>query len=112
MAWIASTNPAVRQRWRERVECYESSGVPMKEFCRREGFGRESLRRWRRWFREQGATERAAAPALVEVNVSPEPRVDPRDAMVVELAGGRRVHLEPGFDAAAVACLVATLERL
>ena len=35
-----------------------------------------------------------------------------RDAMVVELVQGRRLHLEPGFDAVAVARLVATLERL
>jgi hypothetical protein len=109
MPWSASRDPVVQQQWRERVERFEASGLSAKAFCAREGFGVESLRRWRRWLGRQAAE----VPALVEVRVREvAPPPPPRDAMVVELAQGRRLVLEPGFDPGAVARLVATLERL
>ena len=109
MPWSASRDPVVQQQWRDRVARFEASGQSAKAFCAQEGFGVESLRRWRRWLGRQAV----AVPALVEVRVREvAPPPPPRDAMVVELAQGRRLHLEPGFDAVAVARLVATLERL
>ena len=105
MAWRASADPTIQQRWRDRVRRFEASTLTSKAFCAREGFGTESLRRWRRWC----AQNPPQLPALVEVKVAaPSP---PRDIMVVELSGGRRLTLEPGFDADAVARLVALLDR-
>jgi hypothetical protein len=108
MAWHASRDPSIQQRWRERVHRFEVSGLSAKAFCEREGFGTESLRRWRRWCTQNPPQ----LPALVEVKVAaPAPPPPPRDHMVVELAGGRRLTLEPGFDPDAVARLVAILDR-
>lgn len=109
MPWRASRDPAVQDQWRRRVAAYEASGQSMAAFCANRDFGRESLSRWRRWL----ARHDTVVPALVEVTVrEAEPARPPRDAMVVELAGGRRLHLEPGFDAGAVARLVGILDRL
>ncbi len=108
MAWHASRDPSIQQRWRERVHRFEASGLSAKAFCVREGFGTESLRRWRRWCTQNPPQ----LPALVEVKVAPRsPPPPPRDHMVVELAGGRRLTLEPGFGTDAVARLVAILDR-
>ena len=106
MAWHASRDPSIQQRWRERVRHFEASGLTAKIFCEREGFGTESLRRWRRWCGQNPPQ----LPALVEVKVA-VPAPPPRDHMVVELAGQRRLTLEPGFDTDAVARLVAILDR-
>lgn len=108
MAWRASCDPSIQQRWRERVRRFEASTLTAKAFCAQEGFGTESLRRWRRWC----AKNPPQLPALVEVKVgAPSPPPPPRDQMVVELAGGRRLTLEPGFDDAAVGRLVTILDR-
>ena len=109
MSWRASQDPAVQELWRQRVAAFEASDQSMAAFCEGRGFGRDSLSRWRRWLARRGTL----VPALVEVNVREvAPPAPPRDHMVVELALGRRLHLEPGFDAGAVARLVATLDRL
>ena len=109
MPWSASRDPAIQQQWRDRVARFEASGQSAKAFCAQAGFGVESLRRWRRWLARQAAT----APALVEVRVREvAPPPPPRDAMVVELARGRRLHLEPGFKALDIARLVDILDRL
>jgi hypothetical protein len=107
MGWHASRDSSIQQRWRERVRRFEASSLTAKAFCAREGFGTESLRRWRRWC-EQNPPQ---LPALVEVRVATPSPPPPRDHMVVEVAGGRRLTLEPGFDADAVARLVAILDR-
>ena len=108
MAWHASRDPSIQQRWRARVHRFEASGLTAKAFCEREGFGTESLRRWRRWCTQNPPQ----LPALVEVKLAGSaPPPPPRDHMVVDLARGRRLTLEPGFDTDAVARLVAILER-
>ena len=97
MPWLPSTNPAIVERWRRRVTAQAASGLTVRVFAQQRGIGADSLYRWRTWFRQQ----REAAPqlpALVEV-------------MVVELTSGRRLRLEPGFDANAVGRLVTVLER-
>ena len=108
MAWRASRDPEIQHLWRDRVRRYESSCLTARAFCAREGFGTESLRRWRRWLQ----VNPPQLPALVEVRVATAaPTPARRDCMVVELAGGRCLTLEPGFDADAVARLVAVLEH-
>ncbi len=111
MPWTPSDNPAVCERWRQRVEAQLASGLSVQAFARQHRFGAESLYRWRSWFRQQRAAG-PQLPALVEVRVEealPPPAIA---TMCVELTSGRRVVLEPGFDTNAVARLVAVLERV
>lgn len=111
MPWRASDNPVVQARWRERVNAYEASTLSLRAFAVDAGLGVESLGRWRRWFRSQSDGV-AQLPALVQVQVSSPAPPLARDHMVVELAHDRRLHLEPGFDRAAVARLLSILDRL
>jgi hypothetical protein len=111
MAWHVSKNPEVRKRWRLRLAGWHKSGLTQEAYARANGFSGESLRRWRRWFRRNPSE----LPALVEVQVGQPAaagllRKD--DRMIVELCDGRLVHLRPGFNPAAVASLVTTLEQL
>ncbi len=50
-----STRPVRRtaSEWREIVSRYERSGVPSREFCKREAIGVASLHRWRRKLADQ-----------------------------------------------------------
>ena len=102
MPWTPSDNPAVCERWRQRVEAQLASGLTVQAFARQHCLGAESLYRWRSWFRQQREA-RLQLPALVEVRVEgtlPPPAIA---TMCVELSSGQRVILEPGFDTTAVA---------
>ena len=110
MPWLPSTNPAIIERWRRRVTAQAASGLTVRVFAQQRGIGADSLYRWRTWFRQQ----REAAPqlpALVEVRVVDDDDQPAVATMVVELTSGRRLRLEPGFDADAVGRLVTVLER-
>lgn len=110
MPWSPSPNPAVRERWRAHLDALAASGLTVRDFARQHGIGAESLYRWRTWFRRQRRARRDL-PALVEVHVIDDEAPAPVTTMVVELPSRRRLILEPGFDAAAVARLVTVLER-
>lgn len=107
MAWKPSTNPITIQRWRDRVDAFNRSGLTLPRFCEESGFGYASMRNWRRWVRDNPP----ARNALVAVRVSEAPARDCGARMVVELRQGRRLVLEPGFDRHAVAELVCLLEQ-
>jgi hypothetical protein len=100
------------------VEAWEASGQPAGEFARSHGFGRHRLDWWRKRLRksaaQRGATEEPRWwPVVVKPMHSGEERAagdNDQATMEVILAVGRRIRLRPGFDAAAVQRLIATLE--
>lgn len=94
------------------LEAYEVSGLSVAEFARRHGLGPQRLR----WWKKRRAEETNSALSFVPVHVvgppSPEvQRASGAASMEVLLARGRRIRVEPGFDADALARLVRALEE-
>jgi hypothetical protein len=76
-----------REEWRAIVEKFETSGLSTREFCRQEGVGAESLRRWRKRL--------AASAAANFVDVLPATVVAGRSGweLDLELPGGWRLRV-------------------
>lgn len=76
-----------REEWRAIVEKFETSGLSTREFCRREGVGAESLRRWR--------NRLAASAAANFIDVLPASVVAGHSGweLDLELPGGGRLRL-------------------
>ncbi|WP_052519005.1 IS66 family insertion sequence element accessory protein TnpA [Archangium violaceum] len=94
------------------LETCEASGLSVAEFARRHGLGPQRLR----WWKKRRAEEAAPALAFVPVHVAAPPSPEAQRAagaarMKVVLARGRRIRVEPGFDAGEVARLVRALEE-
>ena len=94
------------------LEAYEASGLSVAEFARRHGLGPQRLR----WWKKRRAEQKGPALSFVPVHVTPPPSPEAQRAaggasMEVMLARGRRIRVEPGFDADALTRLVRTLEE-
>jgi transposase-like protein len=102
-------NPRDRRKerfWRRAVRQWRSSGLSIRDFCREEGLPEPNFYAWRSTIAKRDAQK----VAFVPVQVVPEPvtptRADEESAALeLILAGGRRLRVGPGFDAA-------TLQRL
>lgn len=111
MSWKPSTSPKTIAKWRKHVDDQAVSGESVREYAKRRPFGPGTLYQWRRWFRQQDA--RGPAPSmLVPVRLEDVVTAQQFTTMIVELENRRRVHVEPGFDAAALTRLVAVMEAL
>jgi len=105
-----------RRRWkindaRSALAALAASGLSLDEFAQREGLQVQRLRRWSRRLTKED--RRAAAVRPVRV-VAPELiEIRPRRAEPVEivLASGRVLRVAETIDVAALARLVAALER-
>ena len=94
------------------LEAYEASGLSVAEFARRHGLGPQRLR----WWKKRRAEQKGPALSFVPVHVTPPPLPETQRAaggasMEVVLARGRRIRVEPGFDAGELARLVRALEE-
>jgi transposase len=94
------------------LEAYEASGLSVAEFARRHGLGPQRLR----WWKKRRAEGAGPALSFVPVHVAAPPTREAQRApgaasMEVLLARGRRIRVEPGFDADALARLVRALEE-
>ena len=104
-----------REEVRQLVRAFQTSGLRAREFCQRHGLAPSTLRR------NLQRVGRASAPGqpgarFVAVNVkgaAPAAKPAPAAAALeVVLAGGRRIAVGPGFDAATLGQLVRALEGL
>jgi len=94
------------------LEAWEASGLSVAEFARRHGLGPQRLRWWKKRRAEEAGPEFSFIPVHVAAAPSPEAQQAPGTAsMEVLLARGRRIRVEPGFDAHALARLVRALEE-
>jgi len=89
---------------------YEGSGLSRVEFCRKQGLSLATLARYRKRQAQGGA---ACGSRWVAVDVSGAgPRSQASSGLAVSLAGGRRIEVGCGFDAATLAQLLGLLERV
>lgn len=97
--------------WAGVLQEHHSSGISIKEFCKRAGFREHVYYYWQRKLRETTCEELAVRAQNVAVVTEPSPaptgwaacqRIDSplnRSGLVVEV-GGCRVHVEPETDLA------------
>jgi transposase-like protein len=87
-----------RQAWRSLLATFDSSGLGIEAFCRREAISAASLYRWRRLLGDGGnggtAVAGDTAPAFVDLGTlksvsSSRPRIE----LKLDLGDGLTVHL-------------------
>jgi hypothetical protein len=98
------------------VAGFEQSGLSRTEYCRQHGLSLSTLNRHRQGTSEGSRiTARSVSQAVPAVSLIPVDVVDgthksARVALYVELAGGRRIGVDAGFDAETLRRLIAVLE--
>jgi transposase-like protein len=90
-----------RQFWRRTVKAWKSSGLPVRQFCRREGVSEPSFYSWRkklaqRQSRPSGTKRSRRASTFIEVSL-PDAGAAPLELV---LRGGAILRIAPGTDAA------------
>ena len=94
------------QEWRRRLRDWRRSGLSVSAFCRRYGVTQNRLYAWRRILAERDAEPAAFIPVhVLAENTSLDGTLE------VLLAGGRRLRVPKGFDAATLRQLLAVLEE-
>ena len=91
--------------WREQVERYESSGLSVRRFCEESSLSEASFYAWRRTLRLRAREAQAAA--FVPVVIAP-PLMS--GSFMVELRGGRKLHLPDSLTMDRVIALLRGLE--
>ena len=107
----ARTKPEAR--WRALVREQEASGRSVKDFARARGLSAASLYWWRSELgrrRELPPAKRLELAAVTVVGEAPARRAS-SGGFELELSNGRRVRVQPGFDADELRRLIAALER-
>ncbi len=108
-----------REKWRERVRKWKSSGLTAKKFARGRGFSPSSLRNWSSRLRtERGDSKsgsKRTAPPCVEIIgaaglVGRGSRQEPEQYEVL-IERPLRVRVPPAFDQAALLRLIGALEH-
>jgi hypothetical protein len=120
--------PAVRRRHRRsRVEVaqiassYPQSGLSRSQFCHQHGLSLSTLNKYCPHARHRDAAPSASMSkplgavelplARVEFVEKSATHTEEHDPLLVELAGGRRIAVPAGFDAATLTRLIAVLEQ-
>ncbi len=103
-----------RRRWkiadaRETLNALAASGLSLVEFARREGIQRERLRRWKHRLAREARPARRAAAAPASALIEIRPRRS--ESIEIVLASGVTLRVAETVDPAALARLVAALER-
>ncbi len=92
-------------KWQRLIAEHSGSGQTIAAFCRQRQIPASPSFAWKRRLRQ------AIPPPFVEVQlVEAKPQRAPGCAIEVALAGGRRLFVEPGFDADHLHALLAALE--
>jgi transposase-like protein len=98
-----------REEGEQLVREYEASGLTRQAFCQGRGLSVATLDKHRRQY-GRGAARREGR--LVAVEVMPAISASNSNRFLwVELANGRRISVEDGFDTATLERLLAVLER-
>jgi hypothetical protein len=98
-----------RARWSGLIAEQQQSGKSVAGFCQERGLGTGQFYEWKKRLRERGP-----AP-FVEVEVKPAagavvPEAGHGSAIEIRLKSGRRLAVEPGFEARHLRALLSVLE--
>lgn len=99
------------EQWADLVKEWEASGQSQRGFCAERGIGQSTLRYWRR--RLQGETPsdaRIAEARLVPVRVCAQEPSQGGSGLRLVLGNGLGIEVAPGFDAATLQRVLATLQ--
>jgi hypothetical protein len=101
-------DPRKEQHWRQHIRDWQRSGLSIRDFCSRRGLSQPSFYAWRSELQRRDSEQ----PLFVPIR----PLVDDLcpssiPALEVFLAGGRRIRVAPGFDAATLRQLLVVLEE-
>jgi transposase len=88
-------DPAIRQRWQQRLQRFHRSGLSVPDFCEREGISTGSFYTWRRRLQADPAPAAADAPRLVPVRLVTPPASVPVELL---LPSGLVLRLSPDTD--------------
>jgi transposase-like protein len=103
------------------MSSYAQSGLNRSQFCRQHGLSLSTLNKYCQHARHRDALRTASTSESVSAAELPLARVEfveksavhtvQEAAFQVELVGGRRICVSPGFDAATLTRLIAVLEQ-
>jgi len=99
------------EEWAALVKDWEGSGQSQRGFCAARGIGQSTLRYWRRRLQGETAGNTGISGArLVPVSVCSELPSQGGSGLRVVLSSGLGIDVAPGFDAATLQRVLATLE--
>lgn len=94
--------------WRSQIAACEKSGLSIASYCRRHKLAQWQYHWWKRELKRRDACRISVPFAEVRVLDAVAEQVP---AIEVELRGGRRIVVHPGFDASTLVAVVEVLER-
>ena len=95
------------RQWRRWTAQWQTSGLSVSAFCARHDLAAASFYAWRRTLQRRAAQQAPFVPAQLVADAAPPPA----SPLEVVLADGRVVRVAPGFDAATLRQLLATLRE-
>lgn len=117
-----NTATQTERRRRSRAEVatlvvgFEQSGLSRTEYCRQHGLSLSTLHRYRKGASDRSGirsglvTHATPAVSLIPIDVVDSAHKSLHTALYIELAGGRRIGVDAGFDAETLRQLIAVLE--
>jgi hypothetical protein len=96
---------SARETWSRLVEQWAKSGLTRQEFATKSGVNGNSLAHWKWMLAREARLAGSTIPKFVEV-VAPPPQ---SEGLELVLAGGLRVRIPHGFDAAELRRLLQVL---
>ena len=98
------------QFWRRHLIQQRSSGLSIREYCRRQGFSEPSFYSWRKSLLEHDQTPTTpATPAFLPVTVADTPIQSHKSPIDIQLANGCRIRIRSGCDCGLLADVLALL---
>ncbi len=103
-------DPAKEASWRELLNRFSTSGLSVREFCRREQVAESAFYAWRGTVAERDGTRKptSKAPAFVPAVINREPEHE--SPLVLKLTGNLELRLPPAIPAQRLAELVHALQ--
>ena len=87
-----------RQRWADRLNRFDQSGLTVAKFCKKERCSVPSFYQWRRKLRDETSTGPTFVPVRIVDAADPSP--SPQATVSLDLPGGIRLRIEVPADLA------------